>query len=88
MTIGKVRKYSFGLGVLILGLAILTSVFFRSSYLPVTQEKIILLASLFYFFWGVIHHLIRGDFHLRLLLEYLLIAAFAAGAGVLVLSHI
>ncbi|MBL7078623.1 hypothetical protein ISS42_03120 [Candidatus Shapirobacteria bacterium] len=85
---GITKKYPIDFGVLVLGLAILASVFFRSSHLPITQEKIIFLASFFYFLWGVGHHLIRGDFHFKLLVEYFLVAAFAAGAGYLVLSQV
>ncbi len=88
MPISDAKKYPVDFGVLGLGLAILASAFFRSSYLPLTQERIVLLASFFYFLWGVGHHLIRGDFHFKLLVEYFLIAAFAAVAGFLVLGQL
>jgi len=88
MPIREAKQYPVDFGVLVLGLVILASVFFRSSYLPITQERLILLASFFYFIWGVGHHLLRGDFHFKLVWEYLLVAAFAAVAGYFVLSQL
>ena len=30
--------------------------------------------ALFYFLWGIAHHALKKDFHLKVILEYLLIA--------------
>jgi len=49
--------------------------------------EIILIISLggFYFLWGIWHHFREGDLHLKIVLEYLLIAVLAV---VLLLSLI
>jgi len=51
------------------------------------QVEIILIISLggFYFIWGIWHHFREGDLHVKIILEYLLIAVLAV---VLLLSLI
>lgn len=34
----------------------------------------VFLTVSFYVIWGIIHHLLEGDFHLRIVLEYLAVA--------------
>lgn len=31
----------------------------------------VFLTSSFYFIWGVVHHLLEGDLHIRIVMEYL-----------------
>lgn len=33
-----------------------------------------LLLAAFYFFWGIVHHFLKKDLHLQVMLEYLLIS--------------
>lgn len=39
-----------------------------------TQFLIVLATSALYFLWGIFHHLIEGDLHPKIMVEYLLIA--------------
>lgn len=62
---------------LVLVLALSTCFFYLLAGFPHKQFALIILAAIFYFVWGVAHHLIKGDFHLKIMLEYLLIAILA-----------
>ncbi len=37
------------------------------------QVAVVILTTLFYISWGIIHHLINHDFHLKIVVEYVLI---------------
>ena len=41
---------------------------------PQAQVVSVFLTASFYVLWGVIHHYLEGDLHLRIILEYLAIA--------------
>lgn len=41
------------------------------------QMIMIGLGVFFYVLWGVVHHLVRHDFHLKILVEYVVIALLA-----------
>ncbi|MFH1601708.1 MAG: hypothetical protein ABIB61_02000 [Candidatus Shapirobacteria bacterium] len=88
MFLKEVKRHPVDFGILVFGLIILGIAFVRFQFLPLTQEKVLILASSFYFLWGITHHLLRGDFHFKLLIEYLLISLFALSAGLLVLSQV
>lgn len=53
-------------------------------YSQLEQFLIILALSASYIVWGVVYHLLKGDFGKKLFLEYLLLAAIAAVSGFLV----
>jgi len=48
--------------------------FFYLKKNPQAQILSLFLTSSFYVIWGVVHHLLEDDFHLRILLEYLAVA--------------
>ena len=58
--------------VLILGMSVMFFNLFKG--LPDIQFMIIVATAISYFLWGVVHHQLEGDFHLRIMLEYFLIA--------------
>ena len=58
--------------ILILSVGIYFFAYFRG--FPVQQFRVIELSALFYFFWGIIQHLVEGDFHPKIMVEYLVIA--------------
>ncbi len=70
------HKYIYFL-TLFLVLALSIWLFYLLAGFPRKQFVLIILAAIFYFIWGVVHHLIKGDFHLKIMLEYLLIAILA-----------
>lgn len=58
--------------LVILNLGIGLFYFFRFN--PFYQMKVILATSIAYVVWGIIHHWLSEDLHLKVVLEYLLIA--------------
>jgi hypothetical protein len=56
---------------LFLGLAL--GLFFFFNFPDFRGEIVIALCS-FYFLWGVIHHWLNKDLHIKIILEYLLVA--------------
>lgn len=65
------------LATLLVILSIGVFLFYLSSVNPAQQYTIVILFSLFYFLWGMIYHTLKGDFHLKIVVEYLLIALLA-----------
>lgn len=63
--------------MLILGLFSITWLFYLFSGFPQTQFILIIAASAYYFLWGNIYHLLEGDFHIKVMIEYLFIAILA-----------
>lgn len=52
------------------------------------QSLAIIATAAFYVLWGVIHHLSRGDFHLKVLLEYLAVSFLAVILVLTLLSRV
>lgn len=63
--------------VLILGLAILTFLYLQYTGQSIMRIGIVIITGLFYTLWGIIHHTKEGDFHIKIALEYFLIALVA-----------
>jgi len=59
--------------------------FFFFRFNPTYQAVIVVLTSVSYVLWGVVHHLLCEDLHLKVILEYILLALLA---NLLVLSLI
>jgi len=51
------------------------------------QIWITIILGMTYFFWGILHHLIKKDFHWRILWEYLIIAVVASVIAVCLLMR-
>lgn len=51
--------------------------FFFFRFNPSYQATVIVVTSLAYVFWGIIHHFLCEDLHVKIVLEYLLIALLA-----------
>lgn len=63
--------------ILIFFLALgITSFFYYSGYQD-NQFLIAVAASSFYFIWGIVHHLLEGDLHPKVMVEYLVISLLA-----------
>jgi len=61
--------------VVILNIGLVSFFFFQFN--PSYQMAVIFLTSIFYVLWGIIHHLLCGDLHIKIILEYILIAMLA-----------
>jgi hypothetical protein len=60
---------------LILGLGVLIFMLFAGY--PDRQFLVVITVSCLYFLWGIIYHLLEGDLHPKIVLEYLSIAVIA-----------
>ena len=69
--------HAISLGILFIALSIGVFLFYLSVGNPARQYNLILACSTVYFLWGVIYHLMKGDFHVKVVVEYLLIALLA-----------
>jgi len=63
--------------VLAIGLSLGSIAYFWAMNQPALQIGVVIGTGLFYILWGTIHHAREGDFHVKILLEYTLIAALA-----------
>lgn len=70
---GHLSHYLALLVILDLGLG--AFLIFRYNFLY--QTIVILATSLAYIAWGAVHHWLEEDFHLRVILEYILLAVLA-----------
>jgi hypothetical protein len=52
--------------------------FFLFDYNRGIQIGIVILLATLYVAWGALHHSLRKEFHLRILVEYLLVAILAS----------
>lgn len=61
--------------VLLSGLSLGLTGFFSFSGLPFWRLASVVFLGLFYFLWGMVHHLLAHDWHVKIAAEYFLIAA-------------
>lgn len=71
--------------VLLVGFIVGITAFFKQD--PGQSQFLVVLAmTFFYLVWGFTYHHMRGDVTVRLLLEYLAIAAIASVANVMIFA--
>lgn len=58
--------------VFILAFGVGALIFFQR--IPQMQIISLFLTTCFYVFWGIVHHYLEGDLHLRIVLEYAAVA--------------
>lgn len=51
--------------------------FILSSYNPEMQRNILYTTGVGYFFWSIYHHYKRGDLHISIIIEYLVMILLA-----------
>lgn len=62
---------------LAIGLGLAGAAYLLLAHQPSLQIGVVILTGIFYILWGAIHHAREDEWHLRVLLEYVLIAALA-----------
>ena len=77
----RIHTSSWHYFILITGLAILTIMFVIFREQIYAEKIIIILLGSFYFGWGMLHHFLNKDWHIKIVLEYFGIAVI----GVLIL---
>ena len=63
--------------VLLVILDLAVAAFFVFSFNRGYQAAVVVIMGILYVAWGIIHHFLSEDFHLRAILEYVLIALLA-----------
>lgn len=63
--------------ILALGLSLGGAAYLFLSHQPTLQVGVVMVTGIFYITWGAIHHAREKDWHLRVILEYVLITALA-----------
>ena len=63
--------------VLLVILDLAVAAFFLFSFNKTYQAAVVVSMGILYVAWGIIHHWLSEDFHLRAILEYVLIAILA-----------
>ncbi len=76
--ITEIKRHLLSFLLLFFGLLIALLVFFYFSYDPHYQRRVIYGTAVFYFLWSLYHHYQKGDLQFSLVVEYLLVALFAA----------
>lgn len=51
--------------------------FYYFAAFPERQFFVVIATSVSYLIWGIVYHLMEGDLHLKIVVEYLLIALLA-----------
>lgn len=63
--------------VLLVILDLAVAAFFLFSFNRTYQAAVVVSMGILYIVWGIAHHFLSEDFHLRAILEYILIALLA-----------
>lgn len=63
--------------VLFAGLFLGLIAFFGLFGLPDLRKEAVIALSVFYFCWGVVHHRLEQDLHIKIVVEYFLVATIA-----------
>ena len=63
--------------ILLSGLCLGLVAFFGFFGLPKLRQEAVIGLCLFYFLWGVCHHWLEKDIHIKIVLEYLLVSSIA-----------
>lgn len=63
--------------ILLSGLILGLVAFFGFFGLPKLRQEAVIGLCLFYFLWGMAHHLFEKDLHIKIVLEYLLVSSIA-----------
>ncbi len=77
--IKDIQKHYWQYLILIAGFIIAGIAYFWMIGYPFGKAMVAICLSLFYFIWGNCHHLVNRDWHVKIALEYLLIAIIGLG---------
>ena len=74
-----VKKHNLQYLILFSGLLLSAIAYFAFVGLPFYRVAAVIITGIFYFFWGIIHHLLLKDLHIKIALEYLFVSAIGCG---------
>ena len=72
------KKHPFSFSLLFVALMVAVILYLYFGFDTHLQRRVIYSTGAFYFLWSLIHHYQKGDLSLSLVLEYLMVALFAA----------
>lgn len=72
-------------GLLIVSVLAL-SLLWMTAYDKALQMAALVLLSLFYILWGLLHHFMHHDLHMKIVLEYILIGALGISIAFFILG--
>lgn len=76
--IKEIKRNSIEFTILFIILIIGTILFFYFDYHPHNQRRVVYVTGASYFGWSIIHHYRQKDLELSIVIEYFVIAIFAA----------
>lgn len=71
------KHYFFHYASLLLLLSLGFILFYLNQGFGARQVNVSIIISFLYVIWGIIHHYLKGDLHMRIVIEYSLIALLA-----------
>ena len=74
-----VKKHNLQYLILFSGLLLGTIAYFAFIGLPFYRVSAVIFTGAFYFTWGIIHHLLLKDLHIKIVLEYLFVSIIGCG---------
>lgn len=83
-TLKHLSHYVILLTLMFLGLLL----FSVSSHTPLFQVLIVIILSLTYLLWGILHHLIEKNLYLEVFLEYLLFSLLGAAGTIALILYL
>jgi hypothetical protein len=63
--------------ILIVGLSLAFFFYLNTFTRPLLQSGVVILTGIFYVLWGMFYHAKKDEFHIKIILEYILIAFLA-----------
>jgi hypothetical protein len=70
----RIHSSNWHYSVLLIGLIVFGFLFLHFRSNVVLGQLIAVIGGLYYFFWGIVHHIFDKDLHVKIVLEYLVIA--------------
>ena len=74
-----VQKHNLQYLILFSGLLLGAIAYFAFIGLPFYRVAVVVIIGAFYFVWGIIHHLLLKDIHIKIVLEYLFVSIIGCG---------
>lgn len=82
----ETRKHLWYYAGLLIVSVLALSLLWMTAYDKALQMAVVVLLSLFYVLWGLLHHFMHHDLHIKVVLEYILIGALGISIAFFILG--